>query len=476
MSLVGRSVVSINDLSNDEIISVLDLARDIEENPQAYRHLCGDAVMASLFCEPSTRTRISFETAMHRLGGAVVPSVGESTLSLAKGESLSDTARIIGSYVDVIVLRHPWEGSARVFADEAGVPVINGGDGAHEHPTQTLVDLYTLRKKKDSFEGLTVALCGDLRYGRTVHSLAYALARFDSNLYCLALDGLDMPEHVERRLANEYNRRLQKGKIDSRKPLLHVDAAGINVVYLTKADGRQGQRQRNMPVCEPQVTIRLTENPPVMLYMTRVQKERLPKTHREGPPNGRSFLVDAEFWQDEGFKDTFVMHPLPRVGEIHPAVDNDPRSLYFEQAKCGVPVRMALLGLVLGAVEAPQPSAAPAPHPRGYVDDYADPSAPSCGNERCVTRREAGSPPSPLFHVIESEGSIFLRCRYCDTELKPSHVGSVRGHKYDVCTPEKLRTYKQRDKIRFFMNRGDAEDAGFAPVKPLRAPGSPGRN
>ena len=188
----------------------ISLADEMAANTGGQFGLCRGKIMASLFFEPSTRTRLSFETAMHRLGGSVITASDVGATSLAKGESIADMARVVGSYADIIVVRHPWEGTARVVADYAGVPVINAGDGSHEHPTQTLCDLYTIKKERKTIRGLNIALWGDLKHGRTVHSLAYALARFGATIHFRPGPGLEIPEHVLRKLTTKYGGQLKR--------------------------------------------------------------------------------------------------------------------------------------------------------------------------------------------------------------------------------------------------------------------------
>ncbi|MBA7685155.1 Aspartate carbamoyltransferase catalytic subunit [subsurface metagenome] len=224
MSLANRSLVTINDLSNEEIEAVFSLADEMSDSVSEQSGVCQGKLMASLFFEPSTRTRLSFETAMHRLGGNVISAVDVGATSLAKGESIADMAKVVGSYADIIVIRHPWEGAAKVVADYAGVPVINAGDGSHEHPTQTLCDLYTLKKEGKTIKGLRIALCGDLKYGRTIHSLIYALARFDvARIYFCPGRGLEMPPHVLRKLTQEYGGALYEHPVT--KPPLRRSAS-----------------------------------------------------------------------------------------------------------------------------------------------------------------------------------------------------------------------------------------------------------
>src|SRR5512137_537664 len=210
MSLAGRSLVTMDDLSNDEVEAVFSLADGMAESVSEQAGVCQGKIMASLFFEPSTRTRMSFEAAMLRLGGRLITAVDIGANSLAKGESIAYMARVVGSYADIIVIRHPWEGSAKVVADYAGVPVINAGDGGHEHPTQTLCDLFTLKKEKRSLKGLRIALWGDLKHGRTIHSLTYALARFGAIIYFHSGPGLELPDYVKRKLETEYTGKLER--------------------------------------------------------------------------------------------------------------------------------------------------------------------------------------------------------------------------------------------------------------------------
>src|SRR3989338_8099739 len=210
MTLAKRSLVTIDDLSNGEIEAVFSLADEMASATDKQTGVCHGKIMASLFFEPSTRTRLSFEAAMHRLCGNVISVVDAKATSLAKGESIADMARIVGSYADIIVIRHPWEGAAKVVADYAGVPVINAGDGGHQHPTQTLCDLYTLKKERQTIKGLKIALWGDLKYGRTIHSLIFALAKFGANILFFPSPGLEVPGHIMEKLIIEYGGELEK--------------------------------------------------------------------------------------------------------------------------------------------------------------------------------------------------------------------------------------------------------------------------
>jgi len=210
MALANRSLVTMDDLSNPEIETLFSLADEMSGSMNDQFGICRGKVMASLFFEPSTRTRLSFETAMHRLGGSVITAADMKSTSMAKGESIADMARVIGSYADIIVMRHPWEGAAKVVSDYAGIPVINGGDGGHQHPTQTLCDLYTIQKERKTIKGLNVALWGDLKYGRTIHSLIFALAKFGANIIFCPTPGLEVPDHVIDKLIKEYGGELEK--------------------------------------------------------------------------------------------------------------------------------------------------------------------------------------------------------------------------------------------------------------------------
>ena len=296
-------VVTIQDLADDEIASILDRARELlpvargEERSDAFV----GKILATCFFEPSTRTRLSFETAMHRLGGNVIGFADSRTTSHLKGETLADAVRMVAGYADAIVLRHPQEGSARLAAEISDVPVINGGDGAGQHPTQTLLDLFTIREELGKLEGLTVGLLGDLRYGRTVHSLAAALARYDTTMHFIAPESLAMPRRVTAGLPDGWS--------------AHTTLNGV----LPELD---------------------------LLYVTRIQKERFPDPEDYVRVAG-AYTISAETLRDAkpGLR---VLHPLPRVGEIATDVDETEHAAYFRQAFNGVPVRMALLEMLLG--------------------------------------------------------------------------------------------------------------------------------
>jgi len=298
-------VVSINDFSRTDIEAVLKKAFEAERIPDAEKlNILRGKTVASLFFEPSTRTRLSFETAIQNLGAGVIGFADAKVSSTKKGETLSDSIRTVSGYSDVIVMRHYIEGAARRAAEVSSVPVINGGDGANQHPTQTLLDLFTIKKAFGKISGLTIGLLGDLKYGRTVHSLAVALSLFeDINLVFIAPEMLRMPESI----TNQISGKLAVKETEELEPVI------------PKLD---------------------------LLYATRIQRERFPdETEYEKVKD--SFVIDNSTLR--GAKDSFkLMHPLPRVNEINPEVDETKYALYFEQARNGVPVREALLSMLGG--------------------------------------------------------------------------------------------------------------------------------
>ena len=304
---LGRDILSIADFSRADIEHILKVADDMVVDPHkaSERSLAG-RILATVFFEPSTRTRLSFESAMKRLGGDVVSFGGLEGSSVAKGETLSDTIRMVEAYADAIVLRHPQEGAARLAAEFSTKPVINGGDGAGQHPTQTLLDLYTIWDELDTIDGRTVAFVGDLKYGRTVHSLALALCNFDVDLYCVAPPTLQLPGYI----LSQIKERGRDVKTASRLEDLIKD---VDVVYVT-----------------------------------RIQRERFPDPAEYAKVEG-SYRIDLDMLR-EAKKHMVIMHPLPRLGEIAPEVDRTPHAKYFQQAQNGVRVRMALLSLIFGVI------------------------------------------------------------------------------------------------------------------------------
>lgn len=301
-----RDIVSIRDFTREEIDHILVTADAMEPLAVEGSDMLKGKILASLFFEPSTRTRLSFEAAMYKLGGSVVNIVKPKAASVEKGENLADTVRVVENYADVIVLRHPLEGAARLAAEFSGVPVINAGSGAEEHPTQALLDLFTILKSKGDIDGLNIALMGDLRYGRTVHSLTYALSNYAVNLYLVSPKILKMRREVVEDVS---------GKI-SIKELENIEEV------LPELD---------------------------VLYVTRIQKERFPDIEEYEKVRG-SYRVDLNLL-DNAKDDLIIMHPLPRVEEIAPEVDSTRYAKYFQQTRFGLITRMAILALVLGAVD-----------------------------------------------------------------------------------------------------------------------------
>jgi len=308
MALANSSLVTIDDLSNDEIGAIFSLADEMSGSLREQSHLCQGKIMASLFFEPSTRTRLSFETAMHRLGGRVISAVDIGSTSLAKGESIADMARVVGSYADIIVIRHPWEGAVKVVADYAGVPVINAGDGGHQHPTQTLCDLYTIREERQTLEGLKIALWGDLKYGRTTHSLIFALARFGANILFRPAPGLEVPPHVIEKLILEYGgeiKRYEDPNPADREGLFPLDA-----IYITPSSPHQ---LAMIPDISMQVELKSGVD---AIYVTRPQKERF-ATAKEGQETSKRYpVVDKKLLKAREFKrvqeDSYHASAAPR--------------------------------------------------------------------------------------------------------------------------------------------------------------------
>jgi aspartate carbamoyltransferase catalytic subunit len=304
MNFKGTHVISIRDFSRKEILFILDCARAMQEKPQP--HLMDGRVMSSLFFEPSTRTRLSFDSAMKRLGGRVVDFASPKVTSITKGETLADTIRMVDGYSDIIVMRHPLDGSARLAAEVSCVPIINGGDGTNQHPTQTFLDLFTIRKCKDRLKKLKVGFLGDLKYGRTVHSLATALAMFDTEMFFISTESLRMPDSNIEELAD----------------------AGVKFHETTDVHEVIGRLD--------------------VLYVTRIQAERFADPVEYEKVKG-AYVVDMDLLS-AARKDLKVMHPLPRVDEIDTEVDASEHAVYFDQARNGIPIRQALLALVAGAM------------------------------------------------------------------------------------------------------------------------------
>ena len=302
----GRDVISIKDFSREEIDYVLKLGQAMEPIALEGSDMLKGKILATLFFEPSTRTRLSFESAMHKLGGSAIGFAEAEIASVKKGENLADTVRVVENYADVIALRHPLEGAARLAAEFAKVPIINGGSGAEEHPTQALLDLYTVIKEKSKIDGLKIAFVGDLRYGRTVHSLAYALSLYDIELYLVSPESLKM-----------------------RREVLHTIEEKISVTQKTSLE-------KIVPLID-------------VLYVTRIQKERFPDPAEYAKVRG-SYTIDLQTLK-KAKEDLIILHPLPRIDEVAAEVDKTSYARYFQQVWNGIVVRMTLLALILGAIK-----------------------------------------------------------------------------------------------------------------------------
>lgn len=360
--MIPRDLISIRDLSNAAILGLFDLAAEFSALTRKRQRLAHDAVMATLFYEPSTRTRMSFEAAMLRLGGQVISMADPNASSAAKGETLADTVRIVEGYTDLIVLRHPREGAAQLSAELVDIPLINAGDGAREHPTQTLLDLYTIFQEKGRLQGVTVALCGDLKYGRTVHSLVQGLARFGAHMICVAPAGLGLPAQFAGLLAEQY---------------------GVQIA--------QYESLETAPLGECDV-----------LYVTRLQKERFADAVEF--ERVRSSYQVSRHTLERVRKDTIVLHPLPRVNELDYSLDGDPRAAYFRQAAYGVPVRMALIAALLKLRTVTDFTVTPAAAEWQPCDDPF-----TCANARCITHVEPGVTPR-----AQTRPDGAARCAFCD--------------------------------------------------------------
>ena len=356
-----RHLISITDLSVKDIDELLAVAGDIIKNPAAYAHRAEGKKLATLFFEPSTRTRLSFEAAMYELGGHVIGFSSANSSSAAKGESVSDTISMAGCYVDIIAMRHPLEGAPLAGARRAQVPIINAGDGGHQHPTQTLTDLLTLKCEKGRLDHLKIGLCGDLKFGRTVHSLIEAMSRYEGVEFVLiSPKELRVPAHILKELA----------------------AKGVPYREVESLEAEIGSLDA--------------------LYMTRIQRERF-FDESEYLRLKDSYVLDMAK-MDMAKPDMIVMHPLPRVNEISTDVDDDPRACYFKQAWYGKIIRMALILKLLGEKDQPYVSG---------VQDERIGGEYRCQNPRCITQVEQG-----VKHMFLKNAAGEIRCMYCERSLE----------------------------------------------------------
>jgi len=434
-----RHLVSVDDLSTSEILALFRHAKDYAKDLRAWSDVCRGRILASLFYEPSTRTRLSFESAMQRLGGGVLTAAEMSSSSAAKGESLADTVRVVsGAYADLIVLRHPSEGAARLAAEFSRVPVVNAGDGSHEHPTQTLCDLYTLWIEKERLEGLDVVLAGDLRYSRTIHSFVYALARFGANIVCVPHRGLELPEYVVRRLREEYGTEPVRADTSDLGDLAHESDA----VYLTP------NKPHQLSLFTDSRGLRVDRVDAV--YMTRAQTER-----HAGADMAQSYMrLSQSAMSAAPLKEAIVMHPLPRRDEIAADMDDDPRSMYFTQAARGVPVRMAILALLLDRIDL---GAATVEHETRLfpVELGVNP----CPNTSCITHTEKRH--QRLAFKLTSRDPLRAACGYCSHEIPIGLVGCTTTrhfHPRDSGAARKIRP----DHLVFFRDEDQALALGFS--------------
>ena len=374
----NKHLISPMDFSKEELNEIFELAEKFISNPKEFSHICDGKILATLFYEPSTRTRFSFEAAMMRLGGKILGFSEPNSTSSAKGETLADTIRMVSIYSDIIAMRHPKEGAAKVASMYSSVPVINAGDGGHQHPTQTLTDLLTIKSQKGKLEGHTIGICGDLKNGRTVQSLIMAMSRYkDVKFILISPKELVIPEYIKEEVLKRNN------------------------IYFKEVE--------NIEEVIEELDI---------LYMTRIQKERF-FNENEYLRLKDSYILDAHK-MEIAKKDMIVMHPLPRVNEIDIEVDKDVRAAYFKQAEFGMYVRMALIVKLLRGVQ--------------YINEAKDeqiikkiksplPQKISrilkCNNPRCITSDEKYL--EDVFELVDEDKGSY-KCQYCDTIINPREV------------------------------------------------------
>ncbi len=360
---MAKSLINISDLSVDELYELIDTANDMIDDPKKYAEVCHGKKLATLFYEPSTRTRLSFEAAMLELGGSVLGFSEANSSSAAKGESVADTARVISGYADIIAMRHPKAGAPYVASRYASIPVINAGDGGHSHPTQTLTDLLTISREKGRLDHLTIGLCGDLKYGRTVHSLIDAMSRYEGIKFVLiSPTELEIPDYIIHEVMEKHR------------------------VPYTVTDDLEGA----MPELD-------------ILYMTRIQRERFADA-AEYERLKDSYILTPEKLASAK-PDLAILHPLPRVNEISVRVDDDPRACYFKQARYGKYIRMALILKLLNENTDHKPT-------RLSYDGMIV-GRMICPNPQCITSTEQEL--EQVFRVVNTERKI-CRCQYCETK------------------------------------------------------------
>ena len=362
-----RNLIDIKELSVEEIEELIKVAQDIIRNKEKYSHKCDGKKLATLFFEPSTRTRLSFEAAMMELGGNVLGFSAASSSSTAKGESVSDTIRTVGCYADIIAMRHPKEGAPLVASFKSVVPIINAGDGGHNHPTQTLTDLLTIKSEKNRLDNLTIGVCGDLKFGRTVHSLITAMSRYKNIKFVLiSPKELEIPEYIKKEVLEKNN----------------IEWCETNDIekYMEKLD---------------------------ILYMTRVQRERF--LNEEDYIRLKDYYILNREKLKNAKDDLCIMHPLPRVNEISTDVDDDKRACYFKQVEYGKYIRMALI-LKLLEENRKTPTTKKTINSEKIMVNIA-----KCQNPRCITSEEKEL--DQIFIATDTANKVY-RCKYCETILE----------------------------------------------------------
>ncbi|MBT3340505.1 MAG: hypothetical protein HOM34_06105 [Planctomycetes bacterium] len=415
------------------LTSFFERVRELEQDPGAYQDALRGKLIATVFEEPSTRTRLSFEAAAKRLGGQVITVADPKTTSAAKGETLHDMAKVLGGYADLIVWRHASDGASRLASQAAGVPIVNGGDGRLGHPTQTLLDLYTLSREWGDFRGRTVALMGDLKNGRTARSLAWALAVLGVRIVLLPSPSLNWESSFERRILDRFDYRL----VQARHPLFRSWIGSDEAFLLEPRGVAQGDLFPEQSAALHKIDA---------MYLTRLQDER--GARQGGAPYPG---VTPEVMADPLLSDCLLLHPLPRRGELPPTLDSDPRALYFEQAKMGPLVRMGVFLAFLRPDLWPLPTLQPLP------SGCRDHDLGTCPNTGCITHSQKLRAP------WRTEGRSRRRflCAYCDALLPIDYIGCCSSRKVHPIHSPKAQSIRPEN-LRPFVSREDAERESYS--------------